>query len=1153
MTINREVFAKDPMSTTLPNQGVAEVVEPTSQQQWDVLRWELASFVCDGEYYRGLDRILSSFLGNLDKPVQPAVWVSGFYGSGKSHLVRVLEFLWRDVRFPDGARASGVADLPAEIRAHLKELETRGRQNGGLWAAAAKLSSSAGGWVRPAIAAAVSRSAGLPERVHQARFVLWLQQNGFYRDLFSMVEQEGKSFQRELANLYVSPVLARALLKVCPNLAANETAVHTLLQGQYPEQEDISTDEMVDLIEQVLELQSTRPGSLPCTLLVLDELQQYIGDNSERTLQVQEAVEACSKRFGSQLLVVATGQSALQATPQLQKLQDRFTVRVELSDTDVERVVRQVVLLKAPGKKDVLQQVIEGCRGEIDQHLPGTKIGPVGTDAAALVPDYPVLPTRHRFWERVLRSVDRAGASGQLRTQLRIIFEAARAVADKPLGTVVAADLLFDQQAPSMLATGVLLHDVNDIIMRERDAQPDGPLRSRLCATIFLVSQLPQQLGVRATADTLADLLVEDLTTGSANLRQRIPGLLEVMVQRGSLQPVEDEYRLQTREGAEWMQDYQGRYAAIVNDEGRLATDLAAALKEECSRVLGKISILQGQSKTPRKMELVFSAEEPYLAGGAVPVWIRDEWSVPEKTVREDAAAGGTDSPVVYVFLPRRGADALKSNLAGYAAATATLTRPEPNTPEGHEARQGMVTRQAAHKREIDALLGAVLKDALVFQGGGSEVHPSVPSTNGNVLRDAVRAAADASLVRLFPQFALADSPQWGKVVTRVRQGSGDALSVLGYQGNANEHPVCQEVLKFLAAGQKGSEARRWFAGRPYGWTQDAIDGALLALVAGDFARASLQGQVLRAPALDQQKIAQAIFAVESVNLTAAQKIAIRGLLQAAGIPVKANEEANAMPAYLRALLDLAAAAGGDAPLPATPDTTALAGLQAKSGNALLLAVWEMRDELEGDRKRWAKARDLAQQRLPRWHTARRLLQHAQSLPIAGETGEQIEAVRTGRSLLDDPDPVPSLASRLADALREALTVARGKYTAAFTTKMQELQESADWKALASADQARILRECELREPPAQKMGSESEVAAALDAISLQAWANLLAALPERVARALLAAAQALQPKAVRVDLPHRTLQTEEDLDAYVEQVRALIRPHLQEKRPVVL
>lgn len=119
--LNRELFHRDPLDFTLPNDGVAKVGEPVSPADWDVLRFEFQSFVCEGEYARGLSRILHSFLSNLSRPTQPAVWVSGFYGSGKSHLVRVLQFLWRDQALPDGSTAWGLVSLGEEVVEQFKE------------------------------------------------------------------------------------------------------------------------------------------------------------------------------------------------------------------------------------------------------------------------------------------------------------------------------------------------------------------------------------------------------------------------------------------------------------------------------------------------------------------------------------------------------------------------------------------------------------------------------------------------------------------------------------------------------------------------------------------------------------------------------------------------------------------------------------------------------------------------------------------------------------------------------------------------------------------------------------------------------------------------------------------------------------------------
>jgi hypothetical protein len=61
MTLNRDVLVRDPIANPSPNDGVTKVGRPTTPEEWNVLEWELSSFVSTGEYARGLDRILSTF------------------------------------------------------------------------------------------------------------------------------------------------------------------------------------------------------------------------------------------------------------------------------------------------------------------------------------------------------------------------------------------------------------------------------------------------------------------------------------------------------------------------------------------------------------------------------------------------------------------------------------------------------------------------------------------------------------------------------------------------------------------------------------------------------------------------------------------------------------------------------------------------------------------------------------------------------------------------------------------------------------------------------------------------------------------------------------------------------------------------------------
>ena len=468
---NQDIFVRDPLKFKLLNNGVAKVSELASHEEEMTLRHELETFVCEGQYEKGLERIIRTYLQSLNQPEQPAVWISGFFGSGKSHLVKMLRYLWVNYRFPDGATAQGLANLPSSVSDLFAELATAGKGHGGLHAVSGTLRAGSGDSVRLALLGLIFKSVDLPEQYPLARFLLWLRQEGKLDAFQQAVEKRGKEFRPELRNLYVSPVIAESIREVFPHFSS-ASEVRTSLKQQFPNVADISLDEMVQAMHDALSFN----GAFPCTLIALDEVQQYIGDHSDRTYAIQEVTQACASRFGGKLMFVATGQTALADTPQLSKLTGRFFVKVQLSDTDVVAVTRKTVLAKKPSAQPAIEQVLETCSGEISRHLTGSKFEPRGEDGSIMVSDYPLLPTRRRFWEQVLRVVDSAGTAGQLRTQLKIVDEAVKKSAESPLGTVVGGDFLYDQIRKDLLHTGILVNELDTRIEGLRDDSPEGEL-----------------------------------------------------------------------------------------------------------------------------------------------------------------------------------------------------------------------------------------------------------------------------------------------------------------------------------------------------------------------------------------------------------------------------------------------------------------------------------------------------------------------------------------------------------------------------------------------------------------------------------------------------------------------------------------------------
>ena len=219
--LNREVFQNDPVNSYLANNGVAKVSEEKNPEALKTLEYELKTFVCDGKYKEGMELILSNFLDSLSSNnEQKGVWISGFFGSGKSHLAKMLATLWVDQAIPGSKNARALADLPPSVIDLFKKLSTKAKEYPGLHAASGTLGASAGKKVRLSLLAIVFRSLDLPEQYHLAKFCLWLKSEGIYEQVMQSVtakatDAEAQSvWMKEVRNLHVSPLVHLSLIHI---------------------------------------------------------------------------------------------------------------------------------------------------------------------------------------------------------------------------------------------------------------------------------------------------------------------------------------------------------------------------------------------------------------------------------------------------------------------------------------------------------------------------------------------------------------------------------------------------------------------------------------------------------------------------------------------------------------------------------------------------------------------------------------------------------------------------------------------------------------------------------------------------------------------------------------------------------------------------
>jgi hypothetical protein len=1126
----KDILQRDPATHPLVNKGQARISDEHGLAL-DELRGELSTFVCEGQYADGIQKIIRSFLDNMGKTSQRAAWTSGFFGSGKSHLLKMLCHLWKDTAFPDGSTArSLVPAMPEELRALLRELDTAGKRAGGLVAAAGSLPSGTTENVRLTILGVLLKGVGLPEQYPQASFCLWLKANGYYEKVEASIKAAGRVFEREVNNLYVSGPLMRAILACDPKFASDEAQAKQQIKAQFPPQPtDITTAQFLRTCKEALKL-AGRDGRMPCTLLVLDETQQYIGESNDRSVLITEVAEAVSKQLDSHVILVCAGQSALTDVPLLQKLMDRFTIRVPLSDAEVETVTRKVLLQKKASAIADVRKLLDSYAGEISRQLQGTRIGEVSEDQKFIVDDFPLLPVRRRFWEHCFRQIDAAGTSSQLRSQLRIIHDAVTRLSEKPMSSVVPADELYDALAPEMVNTGVLLREINERILQV--GKGEGDLARRLCGLVFLIGRLKREagadIGVRAGKDHLADLLVSDLAADNGKLRSEVEATLKKLADRGVLMLIGDEYRLQTREGAEWDREFRNRQTKLGADAATIKFLQDQLLYAEADRIIRSQRLTQGAAKELRQFLVHRDQTPPPVDGAGIPLWIRDGWSCAQKEVEEGARSGGTDSPIVHVFIGKQAAEDLKRVIVeSEAAKQAVEAKGHPTTDEGRDAKSSMDSRRMRAEAERERLVRDIVANAKVYQGGGGEV--LVAS-----LEEKLRAAAGDSLVRLFPHFKEADSSAWEAVIKRARDGADHPFQPVGHSDATERHAVCQQVISTIGAGKSGTEIRRTLRASPYGWPQDAIDAALIALHRSQHLTATLNGTPLPLGQLDQNKIAKSEFRTEAITLSVPDRLRLRKLFQAAGLSCKSGEEAAKAAEFLTTMLGLARAAGGDAPLPAAPGTNEIEDLQRLTGNEQLAALKNNAAEMESRIQTWRSAADVAAARKPAWTVLEKLAAHAASLPAAETVRTQITAIRNQRLLLEPTDPVAPLRQQLAKLLRDTVTEAAAAHQHAHAAALATLDANDIWSRVPATEREGILSAVGLIEPVAADVSTDERLAEALDRRSPAVMRAECDAIPGRMTRAIERAARLLEPKVHAVAVERRTLRSEAELDAWL-------------------
>jgi len=1147
---NKELFTLNPELVNLKNEGVAKIRALNENEDLSIVEYELRSFVCEGEYHDGLKKMLETYLTcytNIktnESTEQPAYWVSGFYGSGKSHLVKMASYLWNDFEFPDGKTARSIRPLPQDIQDLFIEIDRKQKIQGKL-AVAGTLRDFPTKDIRYSFIQLLLNNLGLPPQYHHFKFVYWAMGEGIYENLKALVEAVGKDFRKEVENLFVSTVLAKSVLELIPEMAENEMKLKELFKAQFPRVDSIGRVEFVKTIrDQILPLYFG--DKIPCTIIVLDEVQQFIGQDSDLADNVQFLAEDLCSRFDGKFLLVGTGQNALTDTPILQKLMARFRVPIQLTNTDIQTVIRKTILDKKPSAVAALTTKLDASLGEISRNMEGTVFGYLTEDKNTLVADYPLLPSTRKLWNKILQVIDVAGTSGQLRNQLRIIDDSLKTIANLEVGQTVPADFIFNQNQTQLIQSGLLLNDTCNLIQERKARGGDSEIEGRILSAVFLLEQIISNIpdtGLKSNENTIADLLIDNLNVNSDAFRKKVNVLIKKLADEQVLMPINDEYKLQTKIAAEWEKEFTKQYIKLNNS----GDDLIQSLRREKIVAFFKdktraINITQGNSKLVREFELWVKETMPNTEH-KLNLWIRDGWFENETTVVNEIRAAGNNAPLAYVFVKKFRDPELRTEIIKFIAAGLAIDSPGLQSQnDGGQAKKSMETRQSNAKNAIEDLVKKICLEAVVYLAGGNTVQ-------SGTLKDNIEAAFSSIADRQFREFkSKADFMNWGQALNRALAGNPDALNATNYTGDVDKHPISIEIFRFMGNSVKtGKDIRNGFMKSPYGWSQDAIDTILIMLK---------NMQYLSTPetTLNVARINQASFKKEIHILGAKEKIAIRKLFQDAGITCPPNHEIFPYSNdYLEKLKTLAGQVSGDAPRPEPINVEFIKEIGNREGNERLLEILQQKDNLQARYKEWTGKGRLVCIREPLWTLLSELVNYAPDEPDIEQFKTETAAIRDNRLLLQEPDPIQPILNTITEKLVGILNRRKVKYNALYDQRMADLQANPYFLKLTPEQKHIILARHQLLIKPEIKPLDSQALLNQLQKASLYTWDTKIAALPGQFQSALEDSIVLSAPQAKTYNLPRKTITSQADIDAYVAELKTELEDLLKESSSIIL
>jgi antitoxin component HigA of HigAB toxin-antitoxin module len=438
----REIFKKDIFR---PINGVVQA----GQLDHDTIKNELEEYVLTDEVTGYLQTFYENYLSVYKTPTKDiGVWISGFFGSGKSHLLKILSYLL-DNKEIDGKKPYEYFYEKTDNKKLLSMMEeVAQKESDALLFNIDSLSSSSSTnkeRIVEVFLRVFNRHLGYSDTLWVADMERQLDEIGKYQEfkdtIFRLYETKWEDFR--LKAVLRRKKIVQALIEI----GLDEETANSFFEIS-KNTFSISSTQLAQLIANYCKSR----GPEYRIVFLVDEVGQYIGTDGNLMLNLQTVVEDIGSATMGQAWVIVTSQEKIKAAVNVHsekdfsKIQGRFATRINLSSANTDEVIKRRLLEKTDTATKTLKATYEPIEQIVKNRLSfdpnSTQFRSGYRSADEFVSLYPFVPYQVELLQDVFNKIRIHGEGGTSlahgeRSLLKAFQEAAKFNSEEEIGNLV--------------------------------------------------------------------------------------------------------------------------------------------------------------------------------------------------------------------------------------------------------------------------------------------------------------------------------------------------------------------------------------------------------------------------------------------------------------------------------------------------------------------------------------------------------------------------------------------------------------------------------------------------------------------------------------------------------------------------------------------